>query len=150
MKGAYLEVLSDLVGSVGVVIAAVVIAVTGWEYADPLVGVAIGVFIVPRAIRLGMEAFRVLVQEAPPGMDLDAMQADLGAVGGVVDVHDLHVWTLTSEMDVATAHLMVADGADAHAVLDDARSLLLERYGVSHATLQVEPDTHEGCEEISW
>jgi cobalt-zinc-cadmium efflux system protein len=150
VKGAYLEVLSDLVGSVGVVLAAVVIATTGWEYADPLMGVAIGVFIVPRAIRLGLQAVRVLVQEAPAGMDLDAMQADLSGVPGVVDVHDLHVWTLTSEMDVATAHLMVSDGTDTHAVLDQARALLLERYQVSHATLQVEPDTHEGCDEVSW
>lgn len=150
VQGAYLEVLADLVGSVGVVIAAVVIATTGWEYADPIVGVAIGLWIVPRAVRLGLQALRILVQEAPPGMDLDQVEADLAAIDGVVDVHDLHVWTLTSEMEVATAHLMVAGTSDGHAVLDQARALLRDAYGVSHATLQVEPDTHTGCEEVSW
>lgn len=150
VKGAYYEVLADLVGSVGVVVAAVLIAVTGWQYVDPIVAVAIGVFIVPRALRLGREALRILVQEAPPEIDLDELEAALEAVAGVVDVHDLHVWTLTSEMEVATAHLMVAEGTDHHAVLDEARSLLQERFGVGHATLQVEPDTHEGCDEVSW
>lgn len=150
VKGAYYEVLSDLVGSVGVVIAAGVIGVTDWEWVDPIVGVAIGVFIVPRALRLGREAMRILVQEAPPDIDLDDVEAALSGIAGVVDVHDLHVWTLTSEMEVATAHLMVSEGTDHHAVLDEARELLGERFGVGHATLQVEPDTHKGCDEVSW
>jgi cobalt-zinc-cadmium efflux system protein len=90
------------------------------------------------------------VQAAPPGFDLTALHADLGAVAGVVDVHDLHVWTLTSEMDVASAHLMVAVGTDTHGVLDQARLVLRERYRIDHATLQVEPDDHEGCEEMTW
>ena len=78
-----------------------------WEWVDPVVGVAIGVWIVPRTIRLAGQALRILVQAAPPGTDIDALRADLAAVDGVVDVHDLHVWTLTSDMDVASAHLMV-------------------------------------------
>jgi cobalt-zinc-cadmium efflux system protein len=90
------------------------------------------------------------VQAAPPGTDLDAMAADLGTVAGVVDVHDLHVWTLTSDMEVASAHLMICDGTDTHAVLDQARVLLRERYHIGHATLQVEPDSHEGCDELAW
>ena len=68
----------------------------------------------------------------------------------MVDVHDLHGWTLTSDMEAASAHLMVSAGTDGHAVLDQARSLLVDRYGISHATLQVEPDDHEGCMEIGW
>ncbi|OWY60952.1 hypothetical protein B7486_66425 [cyanobacterium TDX16] len=123
---------------------------TGWEWVDPLVGVAIGIFIVPRAVRLGREALRILVQEAPADIDLDELAQALEEVPGVVDVHDLHVWTLTSEMEVATAHLMVTEGTDHHAVLDEARELLSDRFGVGHATLQVEPDTHRGCDEISW
>jgi cobalt-zinc-cadmium efflux system protein len=150
VKGAYLEVLSDLVGSVGVVLAALLIGATGWEWVDPLVGVAIGIFIVPRAVRLGREALRILVQAAPADIDLDELEQALESVPGVVDVHDLHVWTLTSEMEVATAHLMVTEGTDHHAVLDQARAMLSERFGVGHATLQVEPDTHQGCDEISW
>lgn len=150
VRGAYLEVLSDLLGSVGVVIAAVVIATTGWTYADPLMGVAIGLFIVPRAVRLGLQALRVLVQEAPEGLDVEAMASDLSGIDGVVDVHDLHAWTLTSGMEVTTAHLMVGTDVDSHGVLDEARALLEERYGVTHATLQVEPDDHEGCAEVTW
>ncbi len=150
VEGAYLEVLADTVGSVGVIIAAVVLQVTGWGYIDPLIGIGIGLFILPRTWRLGRQAIRILVQAAPPGVDLGAVQADLAGLPGVVDVHDLHLWTLTSGMDVASAHLMVRTGADSHGVLDQARVLLRDRYHVSHATLQVEPDDHQGCEEMSW
>ncbi len=150
VQGAYLEVLSDTLGSLGVIAAAAIIQVTDWWWVDPLVGVAIGVFILPRTWRLGAHAVRILVQAAPPGADLVAMEADLSAVGGVVDVHDLHVWTLTSDMEVASAHLMTSPGTDAHQVLDDARVVLRERHGIDHATFQVEPDSHEGCDEIAW
>lgn len=122
LQGAYLEVLSDMLGSVGVIIAAIVWGITGWAWVDPVIGAVIGVFILPRAWRLGREALRVLVQAAPARLDLGAMQAGLAAIGGVVDVHDLHVWTLTSDMEVATAHLRVAAGTDSHAVLDQART----------------------------
>jgi cobalt-zinc-cadmium efflux system protein len=150
VEGAYLEVLSDLLGSVGVIVAAAVLAVTGWTWVDPVVGVAIGLFILPRAWRLGAQAVRILVQAAPPHTDLDGLEAELRGLDGVVDVHDLHVWTLTSEMDVASAHLMVRAGADSHGVLDRARDVLRHGYGIAHATLQVEPDTHVGCDEVSW
>jgi cobalt-zinc-cadmium efflux system protein len=150
IEGAYLEVLSDLLGSFGVIVAAIVLGTTGWEWVDPVVGVAIGVFILPRAWRLGAQAVRVLVQAAPPGLDVAAIMADLHAIDGVVDVHDLHVWTLTSEMEVASVHLMVREGTDAHGVLDQARDVLRDGFGIGHATLQVEPDTHEGCDELAW
>jgi cobalt-zinc-cadmium efflux system protein len=150
VEGAYLEVLSDLVGSVAVIVAAVVIVITDWAWVDPLVGVGIGLFILPRTWRLGAQALRILVQAAPPGLDLAALEAELRAVGGVVDVHDLHVWTLTSEMDVASVHLMVCEGTDSHAVLDRARVILRDNHGIGHATLQVEPDTHKGCDELAW
>jgi cobalt-zinc-cadmium efflux system protein len=150
VHGAYLEVLADLLGSVGVIAAAVVISATGWDWVDPAVGVAIGVFILPRTWRLAAQALRVLVQAAPAGVDLPRLEEDLRALDGVVDVHDLHVWTLTSEMDVATVHLMVCDGTDIHAVLDRARLVMREGHGIDHATLQVEPDTHVGCDEVSW
>ena len=150
VRGAYLEVMSDLLGSLGVILAAVVLQVTGWEWVDPAVGVAIGLFILPRAWRLGAQAVRILVQAAPVGTDLAAIEAQLQAIDGVVDVHDLHVWTLTSEMDVASVHLMVRDGTDSHGVLDRARVVLRDGHGIGHATLQVEPDTHEGCDELAW
>jgi cobalt-zinc-cadmium efflux system protein len=150
VEGAYLEVLSDTLGSVAVIAGAVVLGITGWNWVDPLVAIVIGVFILPRTARLAARAIRVLVQAAPPGTDLDAMERDLAAVAGVVDVHDLHAWTLTSDMEVVSAHLMVGPGTDPHGVLDSARVVLLERYGVAHATLQIEPDDHQGCSEVAW
>jgi cobalt-zinc-cadmium efflux system protein len=150
VEGAYLEVMSDLLGSIAVIVAAIIMGVTGWGWVDPVFGAAIGVFILPRAWRLGREALRVLVQAAPPGVDLAGVRADLTGIPGVVDVHDLHVWTLTSEMEVASAHVMVRAGTDTHSVLDQARQLLAERHQLQHATLQVEPDDHRGCDDVAW
>jgi len=150
VEGAYLEVMADLVGSIGVVAAAATIAVTGWTWVDPAVGVAIGLFILPRTWRLAARALRILLQAAPPGVDVPGVARDLGAIPGVVDVHDLHIWTLTSDMEVATAHVMVRAGTDAHAVLDQARVVLRDQHGIGHATLQVEPDDHHGCDEVNW
>ena len=150
VEGAYLEVLADTLGSVGVIIAAVILATTGWPYADPIIAAGIGLFVLPRSWRLGAQAVRVLVQAAPPDLSTDAVHHDLAELDDVIDVHDLHVWTLTSDMEVASAHLMIRAGANGHSVLDSARALLHERYGIDHATLQVEPDDHSGCEEISW
>jgi cobalt-zinc-cadmium efflux system protein len=149
VRGAYVDAMADAAGSVGVIVAAVVIAVTGWDPIDPIVAAVIGVWILPRAWRLAASALRVLLQVAPPNVDLDAIRTELLALPGVVDVHDLHVWTLTSEMDVASAHVMVAQDADAHGVLDQARALLQE-HDIAHATIQVEPDDHAGCAELNW
>ena len=150
IEGAYVEVLSDALGSLGVIVAAVVMHVTGWRWVDAAIGSAIGLFILPRAWRLGAEALRVLLQVAPGHIDIDELRRDLAALDGVVDVHDLHLWTLTSEMEVLTAHLRTAPGADAHSVLDDARSMLAAKHGLDHATLQVEPLDHEGCDAVDW
>ena len=150
VRGAYLEVMSDMLGSVGVIVAAIIWGITGWTWVDPVIGAAIGVFILPRAYKLGRTAIRVLVQAAPEHLDVAMLQADLATIAGVIDVHDLHVWTLTSEMDVASAHLMVTAGVDTHGVLDQARVLLAERHGIAHATLQIEPDDHQGCDELTW
>ena len=150
VEGAYLEVFADLIGSVGVIAAAIVLETTGWEYADPIVAVAIGLWILPRTWNLARRSLRVLIQAAPPHLDVTRMRSDLSALPGVVDVHDLHVWTLTSEMDVASAHLVTRVDTDAHGVLDQARVVLRDHYAIAHATLQVEPDTHEGCAEVSW
>ena len=150
VEGAYLEVLSDMLGSVGVIGAAIVLQTTGWSYVDPLVAVGIGLFILPRTWRLAAQAVRILVQAAPPGIDVETVRSELAALEGVVDVHDVHLWTLTSSMEVASAHLMVSAEADTHAVLDQARDLLRGRYYVTHATIQVEPDDHLGCAELSW
>jgi len=149
VRGAYVDAMADAAGSVGVIVAAVVIALTGWDPIDPIVAAVIGVWILPRAWRLAASALRVLLQVAPAHVDLDAIRNELMALPGVVDVHDLHVWTLTSEMDVASAHVMVGPEADTHSVLDQARVLLLE-HEIAHATIQVEPDDHAGCAELNW
>jgi cobalt-zinc-cadmium efflux system protein len=150
VRGAYLEVLSDAIGSVAVIVAAVVVQMTGWMRVDAVAGAAIGLFILPRTWNLAAQALRILVQAAPPHIDVDGLRDALQELPGVVDVHDLHVWTLTSDMEVASAHLMIASSADSHQILDAARSLLREQYGVSHATLQVEPEDHRGCDQLTW
>ncbi len=150
VEGAYLEVLSDTLGSVAVLVAGGLLVVTDWGWVDPAFGAAIGIFILPRTWSLGKRAGRILIQAAPEDLDLDALTADLSSIEGIVDVHDLHVWTLTSGMDVASAHLMTEVGVDHHGVLDQARILLAERHGIAHATVQVEPADHEGCHEVDW
>jgi len=150
VRGAYLEVLADLLTSVGVIIAAIVIAATNWEWVDPVIGAGIGLFIFPRTWKLGAQAIRVLVEAAPPHLDVDAVRNDLASVDGVESVHDLHVWTLTSEMDMATAHLVVDDESELHSVLDRARDMLRVNYNIEHSTLQVEPASHTGCDDVDW
>ena len=150
VKGAYLEVVADTAGSVGVIVAGWLVSATGQRVWDTVVALAIGVFVAVRAIGLGRQVLAVLGQHVPEGMNLDQVTADLAAVDGVQKVHDLHLWTLTSGMHVATAHLVTADQTDTHAVLDRARDVLRSRHGVAHATLQVEPADHTGCDELDW
>ncbi|GIJ78576.1 cobalt-zinc-cadmium efflux system protein [Micromonospora phaseoli] len=151
LRGAYLEVLADLLGSLGVIGAALLIALTDWWWADPLVAVAIGTFILPRTWRLGRAAVRILVQAAPEHLQVTAVYDRLAAVPGVAGVHDLHVWTLTSGMEVASAHLTVTSDADVGAVLTVARSALREEFQIEHATLQVEPRADPGdCGAVEW
>lgn len=150
VKGAYLEVVADTVGSVGVIVAGWLVAATGQTYWDTVIALAIGVFVAVRAVSLGRQVFAVLGQHVPAGIDAAAVAQDLASIEGVRDVHDLHLWTLTSGMNVATAHLVTADLNDHHAVLDQARDLLRKRHGVAHATLQVEPADHSGCDELGW
>jgi cobalt-zinc-cadmium efflux system protein len=149
VRGAYLEVVSDMLGSVGVIVAALLLWLTGWDWVDPVVGAAIGLFILPRAYRLGRDAVRVLVQAAPPELDVDLIRAALLELDGVAGVHDLHVWTLTSEMHVMSAHVLVRDHTD-RSVLPRAQQVLTERFGLQHATLQLEPCDEPGCSDIGW
>lgn len=150
VKGAYYEVIADAAGSVGVIVAGVLVATTGLTWWDTVVALAIGVFVAVRAVVLGREVLHVLGQHVPMGMDADAVVADLSAVPGVVDVHDLHIWTLTSGMNVATAHLVVADDASPQDVLDRAREVMRDNHHLEHATLQVEARPARECTEISW
>lgn len=150
IEGAYLEVVADTLGSVGVIAAAIAVRVTGWGWIDPVIGAAIGIWILPRTWRLGRQAVRILVQSSPPAIDLEQLEADLTALPEVVDVHDLHVWTLTSGMEAMSTHLMTVDDADHHRVLDQARALVERNYAITHATFQVEPTSHRGCGDVAW
>lgn len=148
VRGASLEVLSDMLGSFGVIVAGIVLMATGWQYVDPIVGVAIGLFILPRAYRLGREALRVLLQVAPVEVDVDGVRSRLTSVPGVTGVHDLHVWTLTSGLRVATGHVGLAQGADPATVLERARAVVHEEAGIEHVTLQVEPAGFDDTKEV--
>ena len=151
VRGAYLEVVGDLLGSAGVIVAAAVIAVTGWSYADPIAAVIVALMILPRTFALGRSAVRILVQAAPKHLDVAVVRDRLAAVPGVCDVHDLHVWTLTSGMDVASAHLSLEPAAELGTVLTIAREALHEEFAIDHATLQVEPAGAGGpCGPAGW
>ncbi len=149
VRGAYTEVLADTVGSVGVLVAGGLVLVFGWTLADVVVGVMISLWVVPRALRLAAASLRILTQASPAHLDVEALRLDLAALPGVCGVHDLHVWTLTTGMDVATVHL-VSDH-DPQWILDSARTTLAS-HGLEHATVQVE-GTVDGrrCEQdVTW
>ncbi len=150
LKGAYFEVVADAAGSVGVIVAGLLVATTGQQLWDTAVAVAIGVFVAVRAVALGRQVLAVLGQHVPEGMEVDQVVADLEAVPGVDGVHDLHVWTLTSGMHVATAHLVLDAGSDAQAVLTDAQAALATRHRIEHATLQTETAPIRQCHEVNW
>ncbi len=143
IRGAYLEVLADMLGSVGVIIAGLVQYTTGWPYADPIIAALIGLLILPRTYQLMRQAVRILMEVAPPGCDVAKAEAALTALPGVASVHDLHIWTVTDGIESASVHVVVHDDADWHQVLDRSLDLLEQDYGVTHATIQIEPRDHQ-------
>ncbi|MBV2363256.1 cation diffusion facilitator family transporter [Streptomonospora nanhaiensis] len=144
VRGAYLEVMGDALASVGVLVGGGLIWLTGWERVDSLVSLAVSAFIVPRAWSLLREAVHVLLEATPRNVDLDEVRAHLMRQPGVLDVHDLHAWTITSGTPVMSAHVVVEDGrlADAGRVLDDLHACLSGHFDVEHSTLQLEPAGH--------
>lgn len=153
IEGAYLEVLADTLGSVGVIVAAVGIQLTGLTRIDAVFGVGIGLFVLPRTYRLARKSLRILTQSAPAHVDVDEVHDALAGLDGVTEAHDLHVWTLTSGMDVVSVHVLLAPGVDPHEVLDRARAVLRDEFAISHATIQVEPAGHEHCRDcvhVDW
>lgn len=150
VKGAYLEVVADTAGSVGVVAAGLLIMWTGNPWWDTGVAVAIGLFVMVRAVMLGRQVLSILSQHAPPGLDVETVYADLRKITGVSDVHDLHVWVLTSGMNVATAHIVAHNVADHQDILTAARTLLRDKFAIEHATLQVEQEASHECHEATW
>jgi cobalt-zinc-cadmium efflux system protein len=150
VRGAYLEVMGDLIGSVLVIIAAIVIVTTGWMPADAIASLLIAVMILPRAISLLREVFSVLSESAPKGMSVTEIRDHLKRYQGVVDVHDVHVWQLTRGAPVFTAHVTVDSGlyaTDRSAdLLAQLQNCLAEHFDVEHSTFQLEPAGHDDCE----
>lgn len=147
IRGAYLEVLGDLLGSIAVLIAGAVILLTGWTPADPIASVVIALLVLPRAWSLLREAVDVLLQATPRGVDLDEVRAHLLRAEGVVDAHDLHAWMLTSGMNVVSAHIVMQPGADAAAVLDEICACLSDDFDMEHSTIQLETSDRRRIEE---
>jgi cobalt-zinc-cadmium efflux system protein len=138
VKSAYLETLADVLGSVGVVLAAGIMSVTGWYLADPIVSVCIGVFLIPRTWRIAGEAIHVLLEGKPVGLSDAAVVEQMLSCSGVSAVHDLHLWSLTSGVPVLTAHVVLRTGSDCDSVLTSLERLLATQFGIEHCTLQVE------------
>jgi cobalt-zinc-cadmium efflux system protein len=152
LRGAYLEVLSDALGALGVLVAAAVIAFTSTRYADPTASLLIGLLIVPRTVHLLREAVDVLLEATPRGVDLDEVREHLLAVEGVVGCHDLHAWTITSGTPVLSAHVVLEDAVwaagQAPAALDRLTECVTSHFGLDHATIQLEQDTHASHEGV--
>lgn len=150
VRGAYLEVLGDALGSVAVLASATIIVLTDWYVADAIASLVIAAMIVPRAISLLREVGEVLLESTPRDIDLEELRRHLVAMDGVREVHDLHVWTITSGMPVMSAHVVVEDSVtamdDAHGVLDRLRGCLSEHFDVEHSTFQIEPEGHVDSE----
>lgn len=147
VRGAYFEVLSDMLGSLGVIVAALLVMWTGWTLADPLIGAGIGLFIVPRTWRLLRQAVHILLEGVPAEVDLTLLERALREIPGVTAVHELHIWTITSGLDSMSGHLVVADLADAPRVLREARQVMKDRFGLTHVTVQIEDEMLRSEEE---
>lgn len=154
LRAAFLEVLNDALGSAGVIIAAIVIIATGWQRADSVAGLIIGVLIMPRAVKLLRETIGVLMESTPPGLDLDAVRRHLLEVDHVYEVHDLHVSQISSGLPVLTAHITLDARCftDGHTpvILDQLQACVAEHFAVSieHSTFQLEPSTHQQHEHV--
>ena len=150
VRGALLHVMGDAFSSVGVILGAVVMRLTGWYRADPLISMVIGVVILHGALRLMKEACDILLEAAPAGVTLPEIARAIESVEGVVGLHDLHVWSITTGMPAFSGHVVVKDAflVDSDAMLNRIKGVLEGRFGISHATLQVESERYEEMGEI--
>lgn len=138
IRGAYLEVISDLLSSVAVIVAGLIILLTGFQLIDPIASAFIGLFILPRTWHLMREAIHVLLEGAPRNIDLADVRSHILGTASVTDVHDLHVWSMTSGMPIMSAHVVIEPSASASRVLDDLTECLGEHFDIEHSTLQIE------------
>jgi len=138
VSAALRHVLADLAGSVGVIAASVIILTTGWREADPLIGALIGALVLASSWGILRDSLRILLEQAPPDVDPRKIGEAMAAVPGVVEVHDLHVWTVTSGFPALAAHVLVAEDADCHERRRTLESMIAERFEIGHTTLQVD------------
>ncbi len=138
MQGALRHVIADALGSLGTIAAGLTIVLTGWRYADPLASVAIGALILASSWALLRDSTNVLLEAAPRGINAEEVGRKMVGAGGVVEVHDLHIWTITSGFPALSAHVLVGRSEDCHARRRDLEDLLANEYGISHTTLQVD------------
>jgi cobalt-zinc-cadmium efflux system protein len=141
LRGAFLEVYSDLLGSAAAIVAGVILLTTGWRYADPLFAAGIGLFILPRTWALLRSSVDVLLEGTPSQIPLPDVQDAVLALPGVIGLHDLHIWTITSGFVAMSGHAVVSEGADHEQLLFDATNLLHDRFDIEHVTLQIESVT---------
>ena len=149
MRAAYLEVLGDLGGSGAVIIAAIVIALTGWTWVDVLASVVIALLILPRTLSLLRDATSVLMESTPKGVDMEHVRRHILDAPGVVDCHDLHAWTITSGMNVVSAHVVLAKNADTSKALAALSDCLADDFDIEHSTFQLETEDRRAIEEHS-
>jgi cobalt-zinc-cadmium efflux system protein len=147
MRGAYLEVMGDLAGSVAVIVAALVIALTGWWWADVAASLVIGALILPRTFALLRDATNVLMESTPKGVDMDHVRRHILDAPGVVDCHDLHAWTITSGLNVVSAHVVISEEAVPSRVLDALCGCLSDDFDIEHSTFQLETQDRRRLEE---
>jgi cobalt-zinc-cadmium efflux system protein len=148
VEAAFRHVFADLLGSVGVAVAAVVILATGWVEADPLVSILIGVLVLVSTWSILRESTAILLESTPRGIDADALGQRLASAPGVVEVHDLHVWTITSGFTALSAHVLVSSGEDCHGRRRELERLLRDEFGIEHTTLQVDHAVEGGLVEM--
>lgn len=144
VKGAYLEVWADMLGSIGVIVGAIMIMLTGWQWVDPVVAIGIGLWVLPRTWILLKDTTQILLEGVPRGVDIAELRSSIAATPGVSGVHDLHVWSLSGEDHSLSAHVELADQTDFDTVRSAVSTMLLERYNIQHATIQVE---REPCDD---
>ena len=140
VKGAYLEVWADMLGSLGVIGAAILIYVTGWSWVDPIVAIAIALWVLPRTWILLRDTTNILLQGVPRDMDLDAVRTAMGAVPGVTDVHDLHLWSIAGDDLSLTAHVVIDEDTMVQSTRYNVAAMLHDRYEIDHSTLQMETE----------
>jgi cobalt-zinc-cadmium efflux system protein len=143
LRGVLLHVLSDALGSVGAIVAGALIVWTGWYWTDPVISVVIGVLILFSSFSLVRESIDILMQATPRHLNLDEVQHTLEKIEGVTQIHDLHIWTLTSGLFTLTAHAVVNSNRDPHALLDALEKTIQERFGIDHITIQLEPQDRQ-------